>query len=472
MSIARGRRALALLATLAVVGLVALAGRAQTVDAERSRTLTVGLPPGARAEQVDAARTSLSRTRLPASGLRVAWRAPAGAPLEHAPLVDARGTTYAVTMRGDALAVGPDGAERWRSPTGGLGPGPATLLADDTLVFVDATGVAIAVREGTVRWRAKIGAADPDRPAPLPLVDGGVVVATSREVSVLDAEGHERARTTFPEPCFGPLISALGRVVAVATSGVVWAWAPGAPEPTRAGSFISAPDSDAAMADDHTLVAVVGGRTTLAAVDLLHGTTASRAIAPGGVWRGAPAMRGAMATLVLASPSGESALSLDASGRELSRALLFARSGLARGDAGAPPAGPAAAEPLLIDPGGTLVFTTPEGAFGASPMGASSDPPVEVLTDVCPRPGALGGAPQGQSPVAGLAPLATGSFVAACRSGTLVAIAGSVSSPSAAPSTPAPPDEGPPRHAPPSPPAAAAPPASVERSGKTAPGAL
>jgi hypothetical protein len=450
MSVARGRRLSALFPAVAVLALAAPTARAQTVDAERSRTLTVGLPPGARAEQVDAARTGLARTPLPASGLRVAWRAPAGGPLEHAPLVDAHGTTYVVTARGDALAIGPDGAERWRATTGGLGPGPAALLADDTLVFVDATGVAIAVREGTVRWRAKIGAADPDRAAPLPLVDGGVVVATSRELAVLDSEGHERARTTLPEPCSGPLVAALGRVVAVGTSGVVWTWAPGAPEATRAASFTSAPDSGAAMADDHTLVAVVGGHTTLAAVDLLRGATSSRAIASGGVWRGAPAMRGEVATLVLTSPSGESALSLDASGRELSRALLFARSGLVRVDAGAPPTSGAGGEPLLVDPGGTLVFTTPEGAFGASPMGTSSDPPVEVLTDVCPRPGALGGGPTGQSPVAGLAPLVPGTFVAACRSGTVVAIAGS-------PADPRPP---------------AGPGAGVERSGKTRPGAL
>ena len=428
--------ALALLPACAAVGLHALAARAQVVGAERPRTLTVGMPPGARSELVDPARTSLARTPLPASGLRVAWRATAGGPLEHAPLVDARGTTYAITARGDAIALGPDGAERWRAPTGALAPGSATLLSDDTLVFVDASSVAVAVRDGTVRWRTKIGAPDPDRPAPLPLLDGGVVVATSRELAVLDADGHERARTTLPEPCVRPLISALGRVVAVAATGAVWTWLPGAPEPTRVASFASGPDSDAALADDHTLVAVIGGHTTLAAVDLLHGTTSSRAIAPAGAWRGPAAMRGGIATLVLAGLAGEAALSLDVSGRELSRAPLFAHSGLVRGDGGAPFGADQAAQPLLVDADGTLVFSTPEGALGAAAMGTSSEPPVEVIADVCPRPGALGGAPRGESAVAGLAPLSAASFVAACRSGTLVAISGTPAGPPPPPSPP------------------------------------
>jgi hypothetical protein len=402
-----------------------LAARAQDVDAERSRTLVVGTPAGARTDRVDGARSGLARSRLPASGLRIQWRAPAGAPLDQGPLVDAHGNTYAVAVRGDAVAVGPDGVERWRIPTGALGPGPAALLSDDTLAFVDGAGIAVAVRAGAVRWRTKIGAPDPERPAPLPMADGGVVVATSRELALLDADGHERAHATLPEPPVGPLVAAQGRVVVVAASGSVWGWSPGAPEPVRIATLGSAPDGGPALADDHTLLVVDGGRTTLAAVDLLRGTTSARAVGTGGAWMGPPAMRGDVATVLFAGPASTLAVSVDGAGREVSRAVLLARPALAR-DAGAPLPG-AEAGPLLVDATATLVFALPDGGVGATLMGgggAGPDSAVEILSEACPRLGGLAASAHIEPPVAGLAPLANGSFVAACRSGTLVAVSG------------------------------------------------
>jgi hypothetical protein len=450
---------------------------AQTLETARPRTLVVGTPPGARATRIDAARTGLSRTPLPAAGLHVEWRASAGSVLEWEPLVDAGGTAYVVGARGEAVALRRDGTERWRAATGAVDPGPPALLSDDTLVFVEASGVAVAVREAQVRWRARVGKPAGFRPAPLPLEDGGVAIAVGRDLALLDAEGHERGRTSLPEAIAGPLIAAIGRVVAVTASGAVWTWTPGSPEAARAGSFGSPLDDGAGLADEHTLVGVVAGQTTLASVDLARGSGAmvARAVAPGGVWLGPPAMRAEAATLVLLAPTGELAMTVDASGRELSRALLAAHAPAARADAGAPGASaiaggapvtlPAASgTPLIVDAQGTVAFATLDGAVGTawvprgSREGAPTAPAAEAMTEtlsgVCPPtilPGALprpfpegrrpdsmnpegrrpdsmnpeGRRPDSMKTVAGLAPLPPASMVVACRSGSVFAVGGS-----------------------------------------------
>jgi hypothetical protein len=269
----------ALAAACAVAGLCVCAtphARAQPIDVQRARTLVVGAPAGhARTDRLDAARTGRTREALPSAGLRTEWRTSLGELIEHPPLVDGNGVSYVVGARGEVSAVGPDGTERWHVTTGAMQSGPGTLLSDDTLVFVDAAGEAVAVREGAVRWRLRFGRSDAARPAPLPLADGGVVVATTQDLASLDAEGHERARTTLPEPTTLPLLSALGKVVAVGASGTVWTWTPGAPEVTRCGAFGSPVADGAALADDHTLVAVNAAQTHLLAIDLAHPSAAT-----------------------------------------------------------------------------------------------------------------------------------------------------------------------------------------------------
>jgi hypothetical protein len=425
-------RALSVLAAaspaLALGAAVSAYAFGQTVDVERPRSIVVGTPAGgASMDRVDGARTGRVRVPLPAANLRREWQVPLGVVVDHGPLVDARGTTYVVGVRGEVVTVGRDGIERWRVSTGAIQPGPAALLSDDTLVFVDASGEAVAVRDGAERWRVRFGRSDEARPlqlahpAPLALADGGVVVATPREISALDADGHERARTTLPEPTAAPLISALGKVVAVTTSGAVWTWTPGAPEPTRVGSFGSAIDEGAALADDHTLVAVAGGQLHLAALDLVRGTTTTRAVAPAGTWLGPPAMRGSTAYLLVSTPNSELAVAVDASGSEVSRAMLAAHTPPAPTDAGIPLVVALPHTPPLVDAAGTLAFATSEGSIGVA-SGAS----VELTSDVCPSPigrgtsvvGALAASPATPpAPVAGLAPLGPGAFVAVCRGG-------------------------------------------------------
>ena len=408
------------------LAIAAVAARAQPIDPARPSTIVIGVPAGARTDRVDTSRTGLSQTPLPSSALHVEWRASTGAPLEHAPLVDARGSTYVVSARGEAIAIARDGTERWRAPTGAADPGAAALLSDDTLVVVDAAGEAIGLRDGVVRWRSHVGVADAAGPGPLPLDDGGLVVATAHDLALLDAQGHERARTVLPESPAGPLLWALGKVVVVAASGSVWTWTPGTAEPSRVASFGSPVTGGAALAGEHTLVAVVAGQTSLASIDLLRGGRAGvpRALAPGGVWLGPPTLRGEAATLAVLGPASEIAVTVDGSGRELGRALLAGRLPASRADGGAPATGGLTA-PLLVDLGGTIAFATFEGAVGVAASGGTSAIAVETLDDACPRSsglqGVFGGAP---SPVAGLAPLPPGSFVVACHSGTLVAIEG------------------------------------------------
>lgn len=410
----------AAVASAAIATSVVLERRApaQTVDVQRPRTLVVGTPGGAgsRADRVDGARTGGTRTSLPTGSLRTEWRASLGVPLEVAPVVDAHGTTYVVGTRGEVVAVGRDGAERWRVSTGSNQPGPAALLSDDTLVFVDAAGEAVALRDGALRWRVRFGRSDASHPAPLPLDDGGVVVATTRDLAALDADGHERARTTLPEPTTLPLVAAMGKVVAVTSSGAVWTWTPGAAEVTRVASFEGPVEDGAALADERTLVAVTGGRAHLAAVDLVRGTAATRAVAPTGLWLGPPATRGGTAYLLLLAPTSDLALGLDASGAEVLRALLVTHPPPVAADGGAAAlvAGPHTAP--LVDAAGTLAFATPEGGVGVVARGV-----VDVISEAC----SAGAAASRTAPVAALAPLAPGVLVAACRTGTLLAVRGS-----------------------------------------------
>jgi hypothetical protein len=407
----------------AMLGLGALVGASaavaawgQSVDVERPKTLVVGTPRGgARTDRVDGARTGRASSELPATGLRVDWRTPLGTLVEHAPVVDEHGIAYVVGVRGEVIALGRDGAEQWRLPTGAPQPGPSAILADDTVVFVDAVGEAVAVRSGAVRWRVRFGQGATNHPAPLPLDDGGVVVATSHELAALDAEGHERARTTLREATMLPLVAALGKVMAVTVSGAVWSWTPGASESTRVASFGAPVDAGAALADDHTLVAVTAGQLHLAAVDLVRGTATTRAVAPSGLWLGPPAVRRSTTYLGLLTPTSELAVAVDASGREVTRAVLALRPASVSSDGGAAALVAGPHTPPLIDAAGVLAFATEDGAIGVA-----SEKGVDLLADKCEPP--LGIASRATPPVAGLAPLEAGTFVAVCHAGAMLAV--------------------------------------------------
>jgi outer membrane protein assembly factor BamB len=414
---ATGRRA-AWGALALAAGLVAVAAAAQTIDVTRPRTLVAGTPPGARAARVDGTRAGASKSPLPTGTLSVAWQTPAlGVLIDDAPVVDANGTTYLVGTRGEVLAIARDGGERWRASTGAVQPGPSALLSDDTLVFADALGEAVAVREGVVRWRTRFGRGDSVHPAPLPLGDGGVVVATAHDLAALDVEGHERARITLPEAAAGPLVAAPGKVLATGASGVVWSWTPGATEVVRAGSFGAPLAGGAVLVDDHTLVGVTSDGARLTALDLTTSVTSTRAVPGGGVWLAPPAARAGTLYLMLLTPSAELAVGLDPSGAEVMRSRVASRIQPLAPDGGAPSLTTLPHAPPLVDAAGTLAFATPEGDLGTVSAGT-----VELLDGVCSGAGRAPSAEAGH--VAGLAPLPPGMFVAACHSGALIALRG------------------------------------------------
>jgi hypothetical protein len=412
----------------------AAAARAQSFDVEHPQTIVAGTPPGARAERGDAARTGLAASPLPAGPLRIAWAAYAGDLVEHGPLVDGRGDVYVLGAHGAIVALGPDGGDLWRIAADGARPGPGALLSDGTLVYVTAGGEAIAVRGGRVRWRARVEATDSAGPAPLPLADGGVVVATPYALVALDRDGAERARARLDEPAGSPLLSALGDVIVVGASGQVWAWRPGAVEARRAGDLGPGLEGSAALADDHTVVAVVAGGGQLAALDLRSRERSVRATAVVGVWRGSPAMLGSTAYVIAESGETEAVVGIDPAGRELGRVPLSRRPPRVDGDA---PVGTAAtatsrrAAPLLVDRAGTVAFGTREGALGVV-VGLGSDasgsPGASAaghatttiqLPELCGAPGRPAGP---VAPVAGLAPAPGGRLVATCATGTILAL--------------------------------------------------
>jgi hypothetical protein len=206
-------------------------------------------------------------------------------------------------------------------------------------------------------------------------------------------------------------------VVAVTASGAVWTWVPGAAEVTRVGSFGSPVEDGAALADERTLVAVTSGHLHLSALDLVRGAATTRAVAPAGLWLGPPAMRGETAYLMLLAPTSELVIAVDPAGTESTRALVVTRPPPLASDGGVAPLVALPNTPPLVDASGTLAFSTPEGG-----VGVVSDGIVDLLPDACPAVAAPSG--HAASPVAALVPLGPGVFVAACRSGTLLALRG------------------------------------------------
>ncbi len=417
---------------------VSAPGRAQRVDPEAPRTFVVGQATGARADRVDGSRRGRSLS-LPHGELHVAWRTAVGTAVDHPALVDARGGSYVVGVHGDVVALTPEGAERWHVATGAAQPGPAALLSDDTVVFADAGGQALAVRDGAVRWRVRFARPDVGTAAPLPLDDGGVVVATTREIALLDVDGDERARAALPEPMVGSLIWAGGRVIAVGSAGTVWSWGLGDAAPTRAGTFGSAIDAGAALLSDDTLLAITTRDSALVAVDLRQGTTSVRATSRQSPWRGPVAIFGGLVFVLSAGPSGEQVSVVDPSGEERLHAILSARTASVvpgAADAGVVPSAPAGPTGPLVDSSGTLAFATRDGTIGvahplirASSTAAEGGVSVDVVARACPVPFTVAGAVSAAlPPVAGLAALPGPGegLLGVCRTGVVVALTSDV----------------------------------------------
>ncbi len=395
---------------------------AQPLRPDRPVTRVVGTPAGgARVDRVDPRRTGCAQAPLPEVRLHATWRTAVKATLEHAPLVDARGVAYLVGSRGEAVAIGDDGAERWQLATGAASPSAPALLSDDTLTFVDQAGQVVAVRDGHLRWRAHAGRPDPSYAvAPLALDLGGVMAAAGGDLVTYDASGQETSRTRVPDTVAAPLVAAPGRVLAIGATGAVWSWAPGALDASRIGTFESPIEGSAALAGDDTLLAVTHGGTRLTELSLHDGATRTRASSAGAWWPGSPAVAGRLTVVQAITPSSELAVAFDPAGQELGSALLQSQALGSAGDAGALLLQQARPSPIVVDTGSTAVFATTTGAVGAARHLGQPDGSVEVLAGVCSMLPSGGPA----APVAGMAPLGPEAVVVACHHGEVVAVAG------------------------------------------------
>ena len=404
---------------VAFVGAFAVLAYAQHFDARRPQRIVVGpRHGGSPGDRVDWGRTGLARTPLPTSGIVVEWRRALGATIESSPVVDDAGNVYVIVGRGDVLSLAPDGTERGRAATNVPSAGPPVLLSDGTVVFVSTTGEAIGVRRSAVRFRTRIGRADVTLPpaAPIALDEGGAAVATRSELTLLDSEGNARAHATLSEPIAAPLLSAQGKIIIVGESGAVYAWSLGGGEPVRIGGFGSTIDGAAAMADDHTLVAVTSSGTHLDALDLVRGVTVTRASAYTGFYLGPPAMTGETAHLLAYTDTNTFSITLDATGHELARTILASTPTRILPDGGTPPLALPPHAGVVVDAAGTTAFMVPDGTVGIVTPGND----VDTLGEFICASGVATSTAHGQ--IGNLAPAGQGSFLVACAGGALAKV--------------------------------------------------
>ncbi|MEO6572702.1 MAG: PQQ-binding-like beta-propeller repeat protein [Polyangiaceae bacterium] len=408
---------------LASAGLFVVSASAQRLDPKRPETLVVGAPRGpSPTDRVDGQRSGFSRFPLPNGALRVSWRRAFGQATEFAPLSLADGETAVVVGRGELVILADDGTERWRTLLASTAASTPTQLSDGTVVVVTSGGEAVGVRRGVIRFRTRLSG---DRSvgghvSALSLEDGGVVVATATELTALDADGGVRARASIPEPMATPLVGALGKVIAITATGVVYGWAPGR-DPQRLGTFGGPVDGGATLADSHTLIAVVDA-TRLAVLDLAHGVVVSRAVAPSGAYLGPPSVRGDTAFVLGQSGGRTFTVAIDPSGQEVTRTLVATSPPVLLADGGTATFTPSAHTGTLIDAAGTIAFAGPEGRLGV----VTASGTVETLSEsLCAR---SSNASKGLGTIAAIAPASrahgeSGAMLAICDNGGIVKVA-------------------------------------------------
>ena len=399
---------------IAVFGLAPIAALAQTFDPKSPATFVVGAPNGPTStDRFDARRSGDSRVPLPTGRLKTLWHHTFGASVEHEPLVVGSDIVL-VAGRGDVAFLDvTDGSELARVSIGAGSSGPPTALADGTIVVVASSGVAIGVRKTGVVFRTRVGG-EPSilgHISPLSLDDGGVVVATGTELDVLDARGGIRARAALPEEIDGSLLASRGRVLAVADSGVVYAWTPGR-DVERIGNFGARVVGGATLADSNTLLAVVEGARLLS-LDIDKGVVVPRAVSSGFLFIGPVAMRGSSALMLAKGVRGASVLAFDRAGEmEQTPVTSSPLSVLADGGVAGPTVGGHA--PLVVDAAGDVAFSIEDDVGVVAADGTVS----RVDGTVCRSRSA---------DVLGLAPIrgAPGdpAFVVACDDGALALIA-------------------------------------------------
>jgi hypothetical protein len=348
----------------------------------------------------DAHRDGLTTSAFPRAPLKIDWHfAVGGGQIEQPPVITNE-AIIVVTTHGEVVWVphdAHDGRSEIARQTLGIAAtstSPPAITSDGTVVVVGGASEASAVGidKSGVRFRTQLGGRFEvseaiDAVAPLALDDGGVVVATSSEIALLDATGNVRLRAALPDAFAGPLLAGgsapTHRIFGVTKAGVVYAWAPGGAngrDVVRVGSFQgSGVQGGAIMTSDDTLLAVVGD-SRLMTLDVRQGLSVPLATFAGGAYLGPVAYRRGVAYAMAGVTARTFAIAIDASGQEVLR-VPVATSPLVTGDAGAVGYVVPAHVPIAVDDTGTLAFAAPDGPIGVvDPAGV-----VTSLDGVCTR---------------------------------------------------------------------------------------
>jgi hypothetical protein len=430
----RRRRTWALAAVLALAtGAVAYAQRS---DVRRPMTITIGQPAGA-APVVRGGphRDGLVHAALPRPPLRVSGKLSVGGGQIDQPALVTTDAIVVVTTRGDVVWLPPDLQEgstelaRQSLNVAATSSSPPAMLGNGTVVVVGGTSeaVAVGVDKTGVRFRTQlsgsVGSVNPlDAIAPLALDDGGVAVATSTEIVLLDSSGNIRLRAQLPEALVGPLLASGGRILGTARSGVVYSWSPGGTngrDVARVGSFPAQGGGlgqdevagGAILTSDDSLMAVVRD-TRLMTLDLRQGLAVPLATFPGGGYLGPMTFRRGVAYGMAGLPNHTYVVGIDNTGQEVMRVPVGASTATAA-DGGPLPYTTQPHVPVIVDDAGTLAFAAPEGPVGiVDPAGI-----VTTLDPPCSRVMRAGG-----RNVTSLVSGGPGSFIITCSSGTVIRI--------------------------------------------------
>lgn len=409
---------------------------AQRMDARHPLTLTVGQVDGPEATiRSDAHRDGLLRAVLPRAPLKVDWRQSAGGQIDQPPIVT-RDSIIVVTSHGEVVWLSHDardgGTELARQPLGiaAAAMSAPTLLSSGTVVVLGGSSESMVagVDKNGLRFRTQLTGGAPavdamDSVTPLALDDGGVAVATTSEIVLLDAAGNVRTRASLPEPLSGPLLATGGaqpssrRILATSRSGVVYAWSPGGSggrDVTRVGSFHQAAGTHlqggAVLVNDDTLMAVVDD-TRLMTLDARQGLAVPLSTFANGAYLGPIAFRRGVA-YAMAGVSGRTfVVGVDSSGQEVLRSQV-ATSTVAATDGGPVFYVAPAHIPVAVDDTGTVAFATPEGPVGVvDPAGVASS-----IDGVCTH------GIRASRGITSLVSGGPGAFIVTCSSGSVVRI--------------------------------------------------
>jgi len=338
-----------------------------------------------------------------------------------------------VTTHGDVVWV-PHDAHEGRPELGRQSIGIAAastsapaLLSDGTVVVVggSAEAVAVGVNKTGVVFRTQLSGALTvpanalDAIAPLALDDGGVALATSTEIALLDSAGNVRMRAPLPEAIVGPLLASGGaspssrRIFAVARTGVVYAWSPGGTngrDVARIGSFQGEVAGGAVLASDDTLVAVVND-ARLMTLDVHQGLAVPLATFAGGGYQGPVAFRHGVAYAMAGLPGHTYAVGVDSSGQEVLR-VGIATSTATSVDGGLMPYTTPLHVPVIVDDSGTVAFASAEGPVGIVDAAGV----VSSLDNLCTK------SLRGGRGVTSLVSGGPGAFIVTCGSGNVIRI--------------------------------------------------